>query len=250
MKSIEYSKMAETEDAYWWHVGRKKIIARQLKKTHSASGADKTKTKLLNIGCGTGGTIPMLSKFGELDNVEISQEAIDICKGKGFLNVKKIDGIKLPFKSGSFDTAVALDVLEHIEDDDGALKEWRRVLKDHGRLLITVPAYQWLWSEHDESLHHFRRYTLSELHGKLNKAGFRVQKRTYAIIFSFPLIVGYRFFKSLMPNKNQAAAATSYVFLPKPVNAFFIGLLSLEARMLQHINAPFGTSLLIIAEKI
>lgn len=239
--------MADTENSYWWHVGRKKIINKQLNKTSDSSTPS---TRVLNIGCGTGGTIPMLSKFGSLDNVDVSQEAIDICHAKGFSNVKKIDDIKLPFNNKEFDLAVALDVLEHIEADESALKEWHRVLKKGGRVLITVPAYQWLWSEHDESLHHHRRYTLSGLHKKLNQAGFRVQKRTYAIVFSFPLIVGYRFVKSLFSNKNRPTAATSYVFLPRPINALFIGLLSIEAWLLQYINAPFGTSILIIAEKI
>lgn len=238
--------MADTEDFYWWHIGRKKIINKQLKKAFSGTSKN---ARLLNIGCGTGGTIPMLSQFGALDNVEISQKAIDICKSKGFTNIKKINDIKLPFKNNSFDTAVALDVLEHIEEDEGALKEWHRVLKKGGKVLITVPAYQWLWSEHDESLHHHRRYTLSELHRKLNQAGFSVQKRTYAIVFSFPLIVGYRFVKSLLPSKKETIVTTSYVFLPRPINSLFIGLLSLEAWILQYINAPFGTSLLIIAEK-
>lgn len=246
MKSSEYSKMADAENFYWWHVGRKKIINKQLKKAVTIAPQS---TRLLNIGCGTGGTIPMLSKFGSLDNVEVSQEAIDICRDKGFSNVKKIDGIKLPFKDNEFDIAVALDVLEHIEDDSGALKEWHRILKKNGRVFITVPAYQWLWSEHDESLHHHRRYTLSGLHKKLNRAGFRVQKRTYAIVFSFPLIVGYRFIKSILPKKKGGKLATSYVFLPNSVNLFFIWLLSIEAWLLQYINAPFGTSLLIVAEK-
>lgn len=246
MRSNEYSKMADTEDFYWWHVGRKKIINKQLK---NVATNPRPYTRLLNIGCGTGGTIPMLSEFGRLDNVEVSQEAIDICHSKGFTNIKKINDIKLPFKDGEFDLAVALDVLEHIEDDEGALKEWHRILKKSGKVFITVPAYQWLWSEHDESLHHHRRYTLSGLHKKLNQAGFHVQKRTYAIVFSFPLIVGYRFVRSIFPKKRKSEVATSYVFLPRPINSLFIGLLSLEAWILQYINAPFGTSLLVIAEK-
>ncbi len=151
MKVSEYQKMAELEDSYWWHVGRKSIISQQMKRLNL-----KKRPKILNIGCGTGGMIPLFEQYGDVTNVDVSNEAIKFCKQQGYKDIFKYNGKKLPFKNNSFGMVVATDVLEHIEDDDAALVEWRRVLKPNGHLLITVPAYQWLWSEHDESLQHYR----------------------------------------------------------------------------------------------
>lgn len=243
MKTIEYQKMAELENSYWWHIGRKSIISQQMKKLKL-----KPKSKILNIGCGTGGMIPLFEQYGNVTNVDVSAEAIKFSKSQGYKNITKYDGKKLPFNNNNFDMVVATDVLEHIQDDESALKEWGRVLKPNGYLLITVPAYQWLWSEHDESLHHHRRYTASQLHRLLNKQNFKVGKRTYAITFSFPMIVAYRLLNS-MRGKQNTNKDSSYVLLPKSINSVFTNLLRVEAQVLKVINFPVGTSVLMIAKK-
>lgn len=242
MQTIEYSKMASQEDTYWWHVGRKSIIDRHMKNMSL-----KNNTSILNVGCGTGGTIEVLEKYGRLENVDTSNEAVSYLKKRNIKNVRKINGLKLPYKNDTFDLIVALDVLEHIREDSRALAEWNRVLKPGGKLLITVPAYQWLWSDHDESLHHYRRYALSGLHSTVNREGFKVNKRSYIIVFSFPLIVTYRFIASFKSNKKDKQS--SYVFLPGPVNNIFIKFLVIEGWLLKYISFPFGTSALIEAQK-
>ena len=235
--------MAELEKSYWWHAGRKSIISQQMRKLGLSKNA-----KILNVGCGTGGMIPLFEQYGDVVNIDVSDEALKYCKQLGFRNLKKYNGTTVPFKDSSYDLVVATDVLEHIEDDQAALKEWRRVLKPGGHMLITVPAYQWLWSDHDQELHHHRRYTASGLHRKTNEESLRVRKKTYAITFSFPLIVGYRLIDSILPNRKKKAN-TSYVLLPRPINSLFTNLLRLEAQCLRVINFPFGTSILLIAEK-
>jgi SAM-dependent methyltransferase len=235
-------KMARMEDVYWWHVGRKSIIKELLKGLRIP-----TSCRIINIGCGTGGIIPTLKQFGEVENYDPSVEAVQICRERGYENTRVFDGKKLPCADESFDLAVALDVLEHIEEDASALEEWLRILKPGGRLLITVPAYQWLWSSHDEALGHYRRYTASQLHGKLNRAGFSVGKRSYAITFSFPLILGYRLLDSL--RRSDRTPAASYVLLPRPINTVLTALLKLEALLLRFTNFPIGTSVVIIAKK-
>ncbi len=233
--------MSEAEDTYWWHVGRNDIIKKQL----DLLSLDPVRTRILNIGSGTGGTVPLLERYGHVTNVEMSEEAIQTSRQRGVDAVIKVDHIALPFEDETFDIAVAFDVLEHIDDDLSALKEWRRVLRDSGKLLLTVPAHAWLWSSHDESLHHYRRYSLSGVHQLLNIAGFKVPKRTYAITFSFPMILGYRFLSSLVPRQERG----SYVQLPAPVNSLFISILRLEGSVLRHMNLPVGTSVLAVAEK-
>jgi ubiquinone/menaquinone biosynthesis C-methylase UbiE len=153
MKKTEYEQMSLREETYWWHVGRLSIVDSLLSKFDK-----KNENKILNIGCGTGGTIPILEKYGEVVNVDISSEALKFLRQKGYKGTK-VSGNGLPFEDNEFDFVVALDVLEHIDQDREALNEWHRVLKPGGQLMITVPAHAFLWSGHDVSLHHFRRYT-------------------------------------------------------------------------------------------
>jgi len=242
MKKSEYQRMYEMEEAYWWHVGRKEIVRKVINRLNIPESAN-----ILNVGSGTGGTVATLEDFGSVENVDTSQEAITYAKSKGIKNIKKVNGIKLPYKDKTFDLLVGLDVLEHIDEDLKALQEWKRVVKKDGKVIITVPAYQWLWSEHDESLHHKRRYTLSELVAKCNKAGFRVNKRSYLIVFSFGLIVAYRFISSVSDRKKQKKS--SYVMLPKPINKLFTNLLILESLVIKKINFPFGTTAFVVLER-
>lgn len=241
MNISEYQQMSEMEKTYWWHVGRMEIV-----KSVLAKNTPNSKLKILNVGCGTGGTIPHLEEFGKVTNVDTSKEAVKFLKEKGYSG-KLYNGKKLPFKENSFDLVVALDVLEHIKEDGAALDEWKRVLKPNGGLLITVPAHQWLWSGHDEALHHFRRYTRKGLRKLLVSADFSVRKASYAIAFSLPLIVGFRFLNKLLGKKMDSQS--SYIQLPGFVNKFFIFLLKVEAKMQKLFNMPFGTSVISYSKK-
>lgn len=235
--------MAEHEQTYWWHLGRLKII-----NTYVTSATGKNKSpKLLNVGCGTGGTIAVLETFGRVDNVDISDDAIRYMKNNGYKRLTKVEGIKLPFKAGSYNIIGAFDVLEHIDDQIGALKEWRRVLKQGGSAVITVPAYQWLWSEHDVSLHHKRRYTTKSLAAAAEGSGLVVEKVSYAIAFSLPLVVGFRYINKLTGKKHDSE--TSYVNVPSWMNKLFTWILGIEAKLHKYISLPFGTSVVAILRK-
>ena len=237
MKKTEYDRMAYREKTYWWHIGRLRIINAYL----TMAVNDKKNKRILNIGCGTGGTVATLQRFGRVDNVDTSQQAIDHMKRSGFNNLTKVTGTKLPFKDNSFDIIAAFDVLEHIEDDLGALNEWRRVLKPGGAVVLTVPAYQWLWSSHDEALFHKRRYTVGRLRRVTNQANLRADKMSYAIVFSLPLVVVFRFINKVL--RRQPSSATSYVDVPAVVNHLFTKLLYAEAKAHRMIKFPAGTSI-------
>ena len=245
MRTEEYQRIHDLEETYWWHVGRKSVVRSILNKLTKSD----PRLKILNVGSGTGGTIPLLREFGKVTNLDPSLEAIQYCVQKGYRGVVRSLGENLPFKKESFDLVVALDVLEHIEDDEAALDEWMRVLKPGGRMFLTVPAYQWLWSSHDESLHHFRRYTASGLHKLMNMVGAKVVERSYAIVFSFPLILAYRFLTSVLPLKRSSKPRSSYVILPKIFNSLLVQLLRVEALVLRVMNFPFGTSVAMAAQK-
>ncbi len=239
----EYHKMAEMEESYWWHIGKKALVDSQLKQARQKLGKDHL--DIINIGCGTGGTVPTMRKHGTITNVDTSDLAIEYCKQRGIENAVHFDGSKLPFKDNSFDVAVVLDVLEHIDEDDKALQDWYRVLRPGGILIITVPAHQWLWSGHDISLHHFRRYTRKPLADQLTKHGYTILKSSYAVAFSFPMVVSYR----VVEKATQGQQKTSYVMLPKPINTAFAKMLDLETKLLTKVNFPLGTSVLSVSQK-
>lgn len=243
MKTVEYATMAEREQTYWWHLGRLRIIQRYIHKAQKG----KEKVKIMNIGCGTGGTIDMLEAFGVVDNVDISDEAIRFMKERGYTRLTKVNDIDLPFKDKTYDLVGAFDVLEHIEDQVGALKEWGRILKDDGAVVITVPAYQWLWTDHDISLHHKRRYTTKRLQQAAKQAGLKVEHNSYAIVFSLPLVAGFRFLNKALGRK--ADSETSYVNVPKWMNTVFTKSLYVEAQMHNVMPFPMGTSVVTILRK-
>lgn len=242
MNIAKYKEMSEREDHYWWHTGRMDIVDKQLAKLSNG----KKGLKILNVGCGTGGTIPTLEKYGKVINIDISPEALKFLKMRGHTGTL-IKDHRLPFKDSEFDLVIALDVLEHIEQDQLALNEWGRILKKNGKVFITVPAYKFLWSGHDTALHHHRRYTRNRLDRDLAKASFKKLKNSYMITFSLILVVGFRFLYKLSGRKMSENA--SYVSLAPIINTLFDRLLRIEGTLLQAINLPFGTSVLGVYEK-
>jgi SAM-dependent methyltransferase len=241
MQPSEYAKLAAFENGYWWHVGRRSIVARQIENLNRERGY----LHILNVGSGTGGTVQILAKHGKVLNIDQSAEAVRLMQENGF-EAYQMDGKRTPLGDGQFHLVAALDVLEHIQEDAVALQEWRRVLKPGGHVVLTVPAYQWLWSGHDVSLGHCRRYTARQLRQIVRDAGFEVSKCSYAITFSFFLIVAFRFYQKLF---RPDAQTSSYVKLPAILNSFFIALLRIEAFLLANFRFPFGTSILVIGRK-
>ena len=242
MNISEYKEMSKREGYYWWHTGRMSIVDAQLSNLTRV----KKSLKILNIGCGTGGTIPTLEKYGAVENVDISPEALKFLMQKGYEG-KLIKDHRLPFKDQEFDLVIALDVLEHINQDRLSLDEWKRVLKKGGKVFITVPAYRFLWSGHDVSLQHHRRYTTKALDWDLKKSDYTKIKLSYMITFSFFLVTGFRWLHKLTGKKMTET--TSYVNLPSPINSLFNSLLKMEGILLKYINLPFGTSVLAVYEK-
>lgn len=243
MNISEYGEMYNLENFYWWFVARRRLLESMIKDV-----AGKYKAPLiLDVGCGTGINFSLLSRFGETISTDESEDALKFSKNRGLTRIVRSDIEFLPFKSSTFDIITALDVLEHIDDDLEAMAELLRVIKKDGVLLITVPAYGFLWSEHDEALHHRRRYTASELRNKLTNSGFEVERISYYITFLFFPILFMRFAQSLF--KKSVRAKTSHIILPKWLNSLMIGILGLERFLLRWVNFPFGVSLVCVVRK-
>lgn len=246
MKSSEYAKLALQEQSYWWHLGKLDIINVYLS---MATKKHSSKLKILNVGCGTGGTVPVLEKFGQVDNVDISAEAVKYMLGKGFERVFQTDATRLPFKSKNYDLIVAFDVLEHIKEDSRAIDEWKRVLKPKGKIILSVPAYPWLWSKHDEVMHHFRRYSRKDLSVLAKKHNFKTKKLSYAFMFTLLPLIVFRGFYKLSPLDRQNKKFSTKSKIPKSLNSILVKLISFEAKILRKFSLPAGSSLFVILNK-
>lgn len=209
--------------------------------------------EIIDWGCGPGGNFPVLSKFGKVLGVDVSDEALKLCQEKGFTNIAKAGTLaeftSLPLNpgNGKFDLLTAFDVLEHIPDDHAFLQDVKTLLKPNGYILLTVPAYQFLWSELDIVLKHYRRYTASQLQSKLERAGYEVKKISYFMSFLAPLIIIYRTCRKFMG--LEKAPMFSYIEFPRFINNLFINFNHLEAILMKFFKLPFGISIIVLVKK-
>jgi SAM-dependent methyltransferase len=238
MELDAYRNMAETEDEHWWFCGRRAIGKAVIRGLGLPGDA-----KILEIGAGTGGNIAMLEKFGEVRAVEMSDLARRIARektGRDFLHGYLPDNI--PVSPGSVDLICLFDVLEHVAEDEASLLSIRKFLKPGGKVLLTVPAHQWLWSTHDVGLHHMRRYSRNLLKERINQAGYRIEKLTYTNAALFPVAVLAR----LADRLRGSATASGQAMPPAVVNAAMKAMLSAESRIVPSVSLPFGVSLLAV----
>jgi len=242
MKSSLTAAEHVLEDTYWWFVGRRAIIDSVLRRFAAACKV------AVDVGCGTGRNMAVLAQYADrVVGLDRSMAALSIAVSRG-LAAGCVDGHSLPLAGQSVDLLTAFDVLEHMDDDVSALDEFNQVLRPGGLLLVTVPAYRFLWSEHDEALMHRRRYVASELHMKLNRTGYDVILRSYAVFFAFFPILFYRLFRGLFP-KDAMSPKASHVILPPVLNSLFTWTLRIEAFLIGSVRLPWGTSIIMLARK-
>lgn len=233
--------MYQLEDHYWWFIGRRRLALKLLRKFQRAS-----KPELLDLGCGTGVILGELNQIGTSTiGLDMSAQALDYCRQRELGNLVKARGEYLPLKSKIVDGVVALDIFEHIDDHQSAYEEVFRVLKPGGILVLSVPAFGFLWGPHDVALHHFRRYTRKEVVERLEDAGFEVEKASYAVCFLFPIVALIRAFEKR--KKNQAEASLPAV--PEFLNRLLISLQDFEANVIQHVSLPWGSSVVAVGRK-
>lgn len=245
MERAEYEKMFLLEGSYWWFVGRRHILGQLL----GQMGGIRGETEVVEVGCGTGGNLGMLSGFGRTVGLDLP-EALRWCARREFPRLVASRGEALACRAGAFDLVVCLDVLEHLEDDLAAAREMFRVCRSGGHVLLTVPAYRFLWSEHDDALGHRRRYNRKELARLVTAAGFEPLRLSYAITFLFLPILLFRLGQKLMAGlRGRRRPAVAYVQVPRLLSALFVSLLRFEAWLLKRIDLPFGVSLVCLARK-
>ncbi len=243
MQEHTYSILYEVEGKHWWFLGRRKIISSFSERICRDLG--KREPQILDVGCGTGANLQMLSNFGIAEGVDVSAEALDFCRARGLAKVKQGAAEALPFEDASFDLVTGLDVVEHLDDDVAGLKEMRRVLRPGGRALLFVPAFMFLWGVQDDISHHRRRYTLPDLKQSLAEAGLEVERATYAnITFFLPILVG----RVIMRLTGVRPASENNITIGA-LNGFLGWILGAESWWLRRMNFPFGVSIVCVARR-
>ncbi len=237
----QLEEMYHLEDSYWWFVARRRLV-RRLAQQYMRQRP----LRMLDIGCGTGGTMQVMADLGEIWGCDISQSALRMCRRRGLSHLVCCRAEQLAFADAGFDVVLSCDVLEHVKDDELALREMCRVLRPDGYAIITVPAHQWLWSGHDEVLHHLRRYSRRQLAAKLRRAGLRPVKLTWAVSVLFIPLVLYRLQERL--RRRKPPPRTGLVRLPGWLNSLCIKLLDLETWLSLHAGMPPGATLVCVAK--
>ena len=244
MNVEEYQQMYELEDTHWYFIGKRLIIKSILERYL----LPRKNCRILDIGCGTGKILEMLRPFGDVSGADTSIAALEFCRKRGVDNLYHLTReVCLPFIDSSFDFVTAFDVLEHVDDDRRMIREIRRVCNPSGKLLITVPAFMFLWSPHDDAVQHRRRYTKKQLQELLKLEGLRVLQASYTNFFLFPIAVAVRWFRTAFHGKR--ASSEFFIQIPDIVNRLFLSVLRLEAAMIPKISFPFGVSIVCLAEK-
>jgi SAM-dependent methyltransferase len=201
--------------------------------------------RILDVGCGTGANLEMLQQFGEASGVDVSDDALEFCRQKG-LDVQKGLAEDLPYEDETFDVTTALDVIEHLDDDVTGLKEMLRVTKKGGYSLFFVPAFMWLWGVQDDISNHRIRYTRKQIVERIEKAGYRVERATYANwTFFAPILAG----RTLMKLTGVKPESENNVNV-SALNGIFGKIFSAERLWLKKFDFPFGVSIVVVAKKV
>lgn len=240
MERVIYERLRELETTHWWFAVRRKLIAQVVKDSALPANA-----RILEAGCGTGGNIDLLRRFGAVQAMEPDDVSRSYVKETHDLQVDAgslPDG--LPYAPASFDLVCAFDVIEHVDDDRASVRKLGELLSDDGVFVATVPAYQWMWSRHDELHHHKRRYTRREFVNVLEDAGLRVVKATYFNAVLLPVAVGVRMTKRALGMKGEDDR------MPPPwLNKVLTGLFGAELSWLRRGTLPAGLSILVVARR-
>jgi SAM-dependent methyltransferase len=229
------------EDRHWWYRGRRSVLDGVIAQLRLPARA-----RILDAGCGSGRNMVELAHQGIVTGIELSETSVSLARERSVGEVIEGSVLEMPFAADSFELAASLDVIEHLEDDLGALRELRRVVAPGGALLITVPAYQWLWSGHDEINHHHRRYTRRSLLKVAQEAGWEPVRTTYFNSLLLPVAIALRVLDRFSPSKTTESSLDLWV-PPKPLNWLLERPLALESALIgRGGRIPAGLSLLVV----
>ena len=241
MDRSTYDRMRLLQDHHWWFRGRRTILSGligELTLPHPA--------RVLEAGCGPGGNLTMLRRFGQVTGLEPDEASRTYASQR--MGVRVEGGLlpdTLPFEPASFDLVCAFDVIEHVDEDAATVAALGRLLKVGGYLATTVPAQPWMWGQHDALHHHKRRYRLRDYRRLFDAAGLTILKASYFNTLLFAPIAAIRLAKLAL----RSTSADDDALPPEPVNALLAGLFGAELHWLKHAPLPIGVSIVVIAQR-
>ena len=235
-----YRRFYEIESTHWWFAARRSILLRYLRR-QTVPGS---RPLLLDAGCGTGAILVEASRDFDAYGMDTSTTAIAFCRSRGLNHVRvcTLDGYPT---DQLFDIIVLLDVIEHAPDDHEILRQAHLRLKKGGHLLVTVPAYRWLWSAHDVINHHYRRYTARQVREVVRGSGYSVIRLSYFNTLLFPLAAIRRIGSKIF----TGSTVDEFAFPPRWLNALLMMIFKTEGYILPHFSLPFGLSVFCWATK-
>lgn len=245
MDSTYEATYHQLEEQHWWFASRRDMVFDIIRNLHLSSEAN-----ILEIGCSGGPLLLALRAAGyhRLQGIDVSEKGIALAQERGLTEVALMDGAHLTFPDASFDLVIASDVLEHIEDDIQALREWRRVLRPGGQLIVFVPAHPYLWSSHDEVNHHFRRYSAKALREAIKGAELQVERLAFwNFTLFFPTAI-IRLLQRVLP-KHAGSPTGDLIHVPAVANTGLLRLIKSENRLLRFLDFPVGVSVFALARK-
>jgi SAM-dependent methyltransferase len=245
MNPTEYQTMYTVEDRHWWYVGMQRITTSLVASLYP----NRRDLRILDAGCGTGAAMQYLAPFGRVTGCDFSALALQFCRQRGLARLGQGSVTQLPFAAESFDLITSFDVLYHraVGDYCQALAEFWRVLRPGGRVLLRLPAYNWLRGHHDEIIHTARRFTAGELRHDLQSSQFRVERLSYANTLLFPLALGKRLVERLRPPADESVSDIH----PNPPwqDKLLARFLYTEAIWLARGSLPFGLTVVAVGTK-
>jgi SAM-dependent methyltransferase len=251
MEPSFYEDYYHHENNHWWFRWRFDLITRLVRSL--GSGDD---FRILDAGCGTGQMTKRLGAIGTAYGLDSAPEAIAFARSRGVERLAQGSITAPPFATGAFDCVLALDVIEHVDDDFGILTSLLKILRPGGHLIVTVPAFDALWSEHDEINHHKRRYRAPQLRTLIENAGFEIDRVTYCNTATYVPVLVTRKAKNLVRSLNIRRGGEPSTELQSDlgdyhpvVNEALFNVMLGENRLLDRMNLPFGVSILAVAKR-
>lgn len=241
----------QPEDEHWWFASRTRALLGMLDRCVERDGQ-----RVLDVGCGAGNMVHHLARYGPVIGFDNHLKPLAVARARGYV-VGQGQGEAMPFPDGAFDIVAALDTIEHVQDEAAILGECARLVRPGGLLVLTGPAFMFLWSQNDVVNHHYRRYTLGELRRKLAAHGLRVRRAGYNNFFLFPLAAALILWRRVTGKAPRLAAPDTdedaYQVEMEPASPLMNAVLTVvgrvEAAILRHVGLPWGTGFLLIAEK-
>lgn len=244
MEEFIYHSQFKEEEHFWWFIVRNSIVLDCITKvTDLKEGSD-----FLDAGCGTGAFAKMIASKYNLIGLDTSEIALDYCRKRGLTNLYNCTLQDFPADQWNIKALTMLDVIEHIKEDQEVVNHAFNILPRDGYFITTVPAYQWLWSQHDVWHMHYRRYNMNNFTNLHIKAGFKIVYKTYFNSFLLIPAILKRYIDNI--RKSKSVGVDNLSNTPTILNSFFKSIFGIEKYLLPKINFPFGLSILVISKKI